>query len=235
MQYSAVLPSHPSNELLIDFSSTQKIDSYCPCAVHAKVIAACISESRYTLYVGMAQKCILNSLQVGGHFSGASQPTQKATKVAHKVQLTVYREAKKLSETQGQAPLVMRPDHTFWLTSSLWKGRKRRCCIQLLIATLKNTENQIHVAYFLFPFHGKQKNRIQKRPLVCVLLAHPSFVPAPSTRKPHMALFTILCILQNDNKMQKACGLFFPHLYQHIGSEKIKVLFIFHLSTVHWN
>ena len=38
---------------------------------------------------------------------------------------------------------------------------------------------------------------------VCVLLVHPSFVPAPSTRKPDMAPLTMLCRLQNDNIMQK--------------------------------
>ena len=35
----------------------------------------------------------------------------------------------KMSETRGYAPsclVVMKLDHTFWLTSSLWKGRKRR-------------------------------------------------------------------------------------------------------------
>ena len=47
---------------------------------------------------------------------GRDRRTQKATKLAHKVQLTVNCEAKKLSET--------RLHDTFWLTS-LWKDRKR--------------------------------------------------------------------------------------------------------------
>ena len=50
----------------------------------------------------------------------------KAAKVARKVELPIYHKAKKLSEL-GVGPFLLRLDHTFWLISSLWIGRKRWC------------------------------------------------------------------------------------------------------------